>query len=89
MVADGKIDVRPTSFNFFLNAKTGKEIVASCADKLRSENRAARSKEKTDAYLQNTRERSEGHREIPAETQAELDELLGESITDETKKTQK
>ena len=73
-VADGKIQVRPTSLNFFLNAHTGKEIIADRVDKLRSENQAANNIEKTNAYLQEQQERPRG---MSAETKAELDKLLG------------
>ena len=75
-VADGKIQVRPTSLNFFLNAHTGKEIVADRVEKLRSENQAANNIEKTNAYLQEQQERPRG---MSAETKKELDKLLGRS----------
>ena len=76
-VADGKIQVRPTSLNYFINAHTGKEIIADRVDKLGSENRAANNIEDTKSYLEDLRERSAAPVQMSDATKKELDKLLG------------
>ena len=76
-IADGRIQVRPVSLNFFINAITGKDIVGYCADKLKSQNQAVRSKKRTEALLQERRKWSESKApgEIPDAAKAILDKL--------------
>ena len=78
-LADGKIDTRPSSLNYFLNAATGKDIVVCALDNLKSERTAEKTVQKTDDYLQDMQEWKEANveREIPAAAKAELDRILG------------
>ena len=79
-IADGKLDTRPSSLNFFLTASTGKDIVESALDNLKSERQAEKTVQKTDTYLQKQRDwGATEEREIPAAAKAELDRLLGRS----------
>lgn len=74
-IADGKVDVAPSSFNFYLNAATGKQIVECVAEKLKAENAAQTSADKSKAWLDEQKEfKREG---IPPAAQAMMDELLG------------
>ena len=78
-LADGKIDTRPSSLNYFLNAATGKDIVVCALGNLKSERTAEKTVQKTDDYLQDMQEWKEANveREIPAAAKAELDRILG------------
>ena len=77
-IAQGELDTRPTSLNFFLSAHTGKAIVDLCLERLSLSNKAAINKEKTQAFLDEQKAaRQSRPREIPAEAKAELDRLLG------------
>ena len=76
-LADGKIDTRPSSLNYFLNAATGKDIVVCALDNLKSERTAETTVQKTEAYMQGERDRSATERKIPAAAKAELDKILG------------
>ena len=75
-IADGKLDVYPTSFNFFLNATTGKEIIEYCAEKCSHENRAKSDIERTNQYLADLK-KPKAPGGIPPEAKAKLDRLLG------------
>ena len=76
-LADGKIDTRPSSLNYFLNAATGKDIVVCALDNLKSERTAEKTVQKTDDYVQGVRDRIATEREIPPAAKAELDRILG------------
>ena len=76
-LADGKIDTRPSSLNFFLTAATGKDIVVRALDNLKSERTAEKTVQKTDTYMQGERDRSATEREIPAAAKAKLDKWFG------------
>ena len=76
-LADGKIDTRPSSLNYFLNASTGKDIVVRALDNLKSERTAEKTVQKTDTYMQGERDRSATEREIPAAAKAKLDKWFG------------
>ena len=60
-LADGKIDTRPSSLNYFLNAATGKDIVVRALDNLKSERTAEKTVQKTDDYLQDMQEWKEAN----------------------------
>ena len=76
-IADGKLDGRPHSFNFFLNAATGQDIIAFCVSKLSHENRAQREIERTRTYLDEIKRGKQTKGGIPPEAKAQLDQLLG------------
>ena len=57
LIADGKLDVRPTSPNFFLIGHTGPQILEQTINQLRGENRAERDKARTNALLKEMKKR--------------------------------
>ena len=80
-IADGKIDERPVSLNYFMKHSVGKDIVEYCLDLAGSENKASESLRKTDERLDRIKEgKKTGDREIPAESLAELRKMFGEGF---------
>ena len=51
LIADGKLDARPTSPNFFMKGHTGPQVLEHTINQLRGENRAHTDKQRTDKYL--------------------------------------
>ena len=85
-VADGKVDVKPTRFNFYLNAHTGKQIVQSCINKLGGEKRVTADIQKAKSEITEIKERKELPRQMPQEAQKFLDDILGGTLEERLEK---
>ena len=70
LIADGKLDVRPTSPNFFMKGHTGPQALEHCINQLRGENRAHTDKQRTDKYLSELK--SKRGTPMPPEIRAKL-----------------
>jgi hypothetical protein len=77
LIADGKLESRPTSPNFFLIGHTGPHTLEHCINQLRGENRAHTDKQRTENLLQEMHQRKAAATPPSGEAKKKLDKLLG------------